>query len=264
MFVDQFDTPKAFQLVIEALLDRGDFEASMALLIQWVGQAAWTPLEAGDASFALLAERWLRSLEAKQRTDGGDVFPRVMAFLERLEANAEEFWHAPRFEAGMLPFDNDEDFDDELDEEFDEDSDDDEDNPFGAEENEFEGYSPEDDDEEEFVDEFADSFEDSTDDGMESRRLRSRCDDQPGARVRIETARSAARVSANGGPVVEAQCWCGVGRVPTPLLSRNGRSTASASARGGVKRAAAVRNSSNCWTRCRNMKSPAPAATMPP
>lgn len=168
LFVDQFDTPKAFQLVIEALLDRGDFEASMALLIQWVGQAAWTPLEAGDASFALLAERWLRSLEAKQRAGGGDVFPRVMAFLERLEANAEEFWHAPRFEAGSLPFDNDEDFDDELDGEFDEDSDDEDDNPFDTEESEFEGYSPEDDDEDEFVDEFADSFEDSTNDGMES------------------------------------------------------------------------------------------------
>ncbi|MEX2026288.1 MAG: hypothetical protein WEH44_03290, partial [Pirellulaceae bacterium] len=51
MFVDQFDTPKAFALVIEALLDKEDQIASMALMLQWASQADRTPLEEGDASF---------------------------------------------------------------------------------------------------------------------------------------------------------------------------------------------------------------------
>ena len=51
MFVDQFDSPKAFQLVVEALLERGDRVASMALMLQWVSQVEYTPLEDGDASF---------------------------------------------------------------------------------------------------------------------------------------------------------------------------------------------------------------------
>ena len=45
MFVDQFDSPKAFQLVVEALLERGDRVAAMALMLQWVSQVEFTPLE---------------------------------------------------------------------------------------------------------------------------------------------------------------------------------------------------------------------------
>ena len=63
MFVDQFDSPKAFQLVVEALLDRGDQVASMALMMQWLSQVERTPLEDGDASFHPLALRWLRAVE---------------------------------------------------------------------------------------------------------------------------------------------------------------------------------------------------------
>ena len=63
MFVDQFDSPKAFQLVVEALLERGDQVASMALMMQWVSQVERTPLEDGDASFHPLALRWLRAVE---------------------------------------------------------------------------------------------------------------------------------------------------------------------------------------------------------
>ena len=63
LFVDQFDSPKAFQLVVEALLERGDRVASMALMLQWVSQVEYTPLEDGDASFHPLALRWLRTVE---------------------------------------------------------------------------------------------------------------------------------------------------------------------------------------------------------
>ena len=69
MFVDQFDSPKAFQLVVEALLERGDQVASMALMLQWVSQVDRTPLEDGDASFHPLALRWLRAVEEQRARD---------------------------------------------------------------------------------------------------------------------------------------------------------------------------------------------------
>jgi hypothetical protein len=100
MFVDQFDSPKAFQLVVEALLDRGDQVASMALMMQWLSQAERTPLEDGDASFHPLALRWLRVVEELQSAAGEDQWPLVAKFFTYLEANAETYWHVPDFELG--------------------------------------------------------------------------------------------------------------------------------------------------------------------
>ncbi len=114
MFVDQFDTPKAFQLVIEALLDKGDLVASMALMMQWVSQNELTPLEDGDASFYPLAQRWMRLLEKEERASSESQWPVVAKFFDYLEASAEQAWHVPRFELGE---NWDDDFlDDELDE----------------------------------------------------------------------------------------------------------------------------------------------------
>ena len=98
MFVDQFDSPKAFQLVVEALLERGDQVASMALMLQWVSQVDYTPLEDGDASFHPLALRWLRAVEERERATGTDQWPLVAKFFERLEASADAYWRVPTFE----------------------------------------------------------------------------------------------------------------------------------------------------------------------
>ena len=98
MFVDQFDSPKAFQLVIEALLDQEDLVASMALMMQWVAQTDLTPLEDGDSSLFPLAERWLRMVESRQIETGEDQWPLVAKFFAHLEASAEEDWHAPTFD----------------------------------------------------------------------------------------------------------------------------------------------------------------------
>jgi hypothetical protein len=98
MFVDQFDSPKAFQLVIEALLDHGDQVASMALMMQWLSQVERTPLEDGDASFHPLALRWLRAVETTQLKTGADQWPIVARLFSFLEANAESYWNVPEFE----------------------------------------------------------------------------------------------------------------------------------------------------------------------
>lgn len=105
MFVDQFDTPKAFQLVIEALLERGDQVASMALMLQWVSQVDRTPLEDGDASFHALALRWLRAVDAEEQETGVDQWPLAAKFLAHLEASAELYWQVPEFELSSEPSD---------------------------------------------------------------------------------------------------------------------------------------------------------------
>ncbi|QDU53877.1 hypothetical protein [Aeoliella mucimassa] len=100
MFVETFDTSKAFQLVIEALLDKGDLVASMALMMQWLSQVDYTPLEDGDASLHPLALRWMQMLSARCQESGDDQWPFLARFFGQLEASAEEYWHVPEFELG--------------------------------------------------------------------------------------------------------------------------------------------------------------------
>ncbi len=66
-----FDSPRAYALVIEALLERNDYVASMALLVHWLGEAKQTGLRSGETSFADLAQNWFYQLNkytAKQVT----------------------------------------------------------------------------------------------------------------------------------------------------------------------------------------------------
>jgi hypothetical protein len=141
LFVDQFDSSKAFQLVIEALLDHGDTVASRALMMQWVNQRDRTPLEVGDISLHPLGFQWLATVEQQQHATEEDRWPEVAMFFAYLEANAEEYWQAPTLHlAGNgaassdddIPFgdasdvdddDDDFDYDYEFDEELDEDDD---------------------------------------------------------------------------------------------------------------------------------------------
>ncbi|HEX4414667.1 MAG TPA: hypothetical protein VH107_13625 [Lacipirellulaceae bacterium] len=128
MFVDQFDSPKAFQLVVEALLERGDRVASMALMLQWVSQVEYTPLEDGDASFHPLVLRWLRTVENYEDATGEDQWPLVAKFLQHLEASADIYWQVPEFElasSSESAAENEDDVDDELAGEIDEESEDD-------------------------------------------------------------------------------------------------------------------------------------------
>jgi hypothetical protein len=106
--LDRFQTAKAFAVVVDALLRKNDFRAAMALLMNWLAQAAQVPLEEGDHSFHFLAMRWMLGLR-KQIADGTDVAAArelVAKFLDYLESNAEELWEVPRLagqEVEVLP-----------------------------------------------------------------------------------------------------------------------------------------------------------------
>ena len=84
-----FDSAKAYALVVEALLDRNDLAAAMALLIHWVGQSESVGLQKGDVSFYATA---LRCFKLAIRDSNGWVAAR--RFLDHLEANAENLWRA--------------------------------------------------------------------------------------------------------------------------------------------------------------------------
>jgi hypothetical protein len=99
-----FDSPKAFSLVVEALLEREDYVASMALLIHWLSQADRVPLEQGASSFYQLALQWLLKLLHQARRENAahsrNSAPAhlVGKFLDYLEANAGPYWETPAFE----------------------------------------------------------------------------------------------------------------------------------------------------------------------
>jgi hypothetical protein len=100
---DMFDSPKAYGLVIANLLERGGLVTSMALMMHWLEQAARIGLEKGDTSFFELAERWIYELRRRSESAEPDAAPvdawsLARKFLERLEANADEYWDVPSFD----------------------------------------------------------------------------------------------------------------------------------------------------------------------
>lgn len=102
-YAHRFDSPKAFSLVIEALLERDDFVASMGLLIHWLSEAERVPLEQGTSSFHQLSQQWLLKLLHRAKSPEAVASlpqsPRqlVRRFFDFLEANADKYWIAPEF-----------------------------------------------------------------------------------------------------------------------------------------------------------------------
>jgi hypothetical protein len=107
--LEGFQSPKAFVLVVDALLHRADYRAAMGLLMNWLGQAEQIPLEEGIYSFHTLALRWLLGLkpenteqrEMASRPTAG-TWPLIKRFFDYLEANADEYWQVPDLEFGAV------------------------------------------------------------------------------------------------------------------------------------------------------------------
>ena len=148
-YVENFESPKAYAMVINMLLERKDVVAARGLLIHWLGQAEMVSLEHGDDSFFRLAIRWLvevlkielspASTESPVKVNpcGATIedWTRVQKFFDYLEANAGDYWSVPGFGAWEIFEDEEldeselddselEDLEDELEAEDDEDDDD--------------------------------------------------------------------------------------------------------------------------------------------
>ncbi|GIW99680.1 MAG: hypothetical protein KatS3mg111_3013 [Pirellulaceae bacterium] len=98
-----FDSPKAYALVVESLLERNDFVASMALLVHWLSQVERVGLHKGEASFPRLALRWLQQLDTYLRAHPACDqvhWGLALKFFDYLEANAGPYLEPPEFLLG--------------------------------------------------------------------------------------------------------------------------------------------------------------------
>lgn len=99
-----FDSPKAYALVIDALMQRSDYTTSTALLVHWMSQADYIPLQLGDSSFHQLVYRWVTEQKDLLNTTDPeelppeDIWNRLRKFYDFIEANAGFYWDVPSFE----------------------------------------------------------------------------------------------------------------------------------------------------------------------
>ncbi len=109
---EQFNSPKAYALVVDALLEHRDPVAAMALLVQWLSRSNEIPLAEENYSFHDLTLDWMAELwnPAGPGRQGAAAPPDRWAlarkFLDYLEANAEEYWQVPQFELAGEAGDN--------------------------------------------------------------------------------------------------------------------------------------------------------------
>jgi len=102
--VEKFTSAKSYSLVIEALLEKQDHVASMALLLQWLSQVDHVPLQEGRFSFHALAVRWMQAANtalAEERVPAVEHESLVCKFFDFLEANAETYWEVPRLDTSF-------------------------------------------------------------------------------------------------------------------------------------------------------------------
>ncbi|MEX0977234.1 MAG: hypothetical protein WDZ48_00185, partial [Pirellulales bacterium] len=141
--VAEFNSPKAYALVVGALLQKPDPTAAMALLMQWLSQAGQISLRQGEYSFHALAQRWLADSCTSGREDTGRSADQrramIVKFFELLEANAEDYWQVPTLDllgtsdANEIAVEDELEAEDELDEGNLHDDEDDEDDGYQGE-----------------------------------------------------------------------------------------------------------------------------------
>jgi hypothetical protein len=105
-----FDSPKAYKLVIDALIQREDYKTTTALLVHWLGQSSTVGLQQGASSFHDLMYLWIseqkrllleRCEDPEKFVDCESVqetWTQVSKFHDFIEANADHYWSVPSFE----------------------------------------------------------------------------------------------------------------------------------------------------------------------
>ena len=96
------DSPKAYALVVDALLEKGDLVASMALLLHWVSRGDEVSIESGDYAFHTLAIRWMRLVQTQNGEQPAAAWKLIRRFFDHLEVNADEYWNVPDYDRDGL------------------------------------------------------------------------------------------------------------------------------------------------------------------
>ena len=120
-----FDSPKAYSLVVSALMHRGDYQTASALLVHWVSQAETVPLQMGDSSLHQLVDQWIsvqkeslleaiaskknprpaaaKGADSDAQLDPDVIWNRIRKFYDYIEANAGQHWNVPEFRLLVVP-----------------------------------------------------------------------------------------------------------------------------------------------------------------
>lgn len=130
MKVSEFESAKAYSLLVTALLGKQDYIAARALCIHWLSEAETIGLESGPHSIHDQLRNWIQAVT--QNVPPEERWPLISQFFDYIEVNADIYWDVPSNESLDLDLDEiDEEFDiDELldaqisDELFDDDDDD--------------------------------------------------------------------------------------------------------------------------------------------
>ncbi|HID75314.1 MAG TPA: hypothetical protein EYP56_04880 [Planctomycetaceae bacterium] len=105
--VQHFRSPASFGMLVDALLEKGDGVAALALMMYWLSRTERMRAGDGQHAFDALALRWMSDLWQSEAGPGsartgdggaGTAWPLTRKFFDYLEANAESYWQVPRFE----------------------------------------------------------------------------------------------------------------------------------------------------------------------
>lgn len=103
-----FAKPRAYELIVNALLEKEDLPTSMALIMHWLSQAESVGLESSETSFHFVVEQWAYQISraAIEEFRAGELesctknLQLIKKFMDYLEVNAESFWNVPDFSLG--------------------------------------------------------------------------------------------------------------------------------------------------------------------
>ncbi|MEX1042889.1 MAG: hypothetical protein WDZ51_19805 [Pirellulaceae bacterium] len=97
-YADMFDSPQAYALVIDALIQREDYVTTMALLVHWLERAEEVGLQQLDASYFAQVNQWMMRLQNSGRKNSeakAKLWPMMKRFLDFQEANAGSYYEVP-------------------------------------------------------------------------------------------------------------------------------------------------------------------------
>ncbi len=95
--VEEFQSPRAYAIVVDLLLRKKDALAAMNLLIQWLSESQTVPLEAGMYSIFPQMIAWLNLVLAR---DEPTTWPLVKKFFDYVEVNSGEWGAVPGLKHG--------------------------------------------------------------------------------------------------------------------------------------------------------------------
>ncbi len=93
--VDDFQSSKAYAVVVDALLERSDRVAALGLLMQWLSETEDIGLESGTYSLTVRLVRWMRLVADDALSSDGNALDTIVRLFALLEANAEHLWQPP-------------------------------------------------------------------------------------------------------------------------------------------------------------------------